>query len=377
MIYFYVGIGVAIYVTSYFHFYAKKPRIYVKSSSKLQNFLSHHVPSLHRCYYPPFWCPEGRLQTIVRVFLPFNKQIKYRREIVPAPDGGQFYVDWFDNDDNKKYPDKTKRPTIFIVPGLTSTSKSNYVQSMVDILGDHGFRVMIIINRGLDGMEVLTPKAYCATHTMDMEVVIKIFKERYPEAPLFCIGISMGSLMLGRYMAQTKSDCKLVGAILHSCPFSPPHGTTSLERWENRILFNSFLTKGLKELYGKVSHMFHDLVDHEEVLQSKTIREYDSSFTSKVFGYDSVEEYYKDAVLTAEKLSSFSVPTLCVASDDDPFLPYDALPRTEVMETDNVALAVTYGGGHVSHMDGFNPFSKTYFEEVMEQFIPAVFEEVQ
>lgn len=80
------------------------------------------------------------------------------REVVETIDGGQIYVDWVNNDSSSQYPDADRRPTVFIVPGLTSTSQSNYVVSMVDLLTQKGYRCMVIINRGLDGMEILVRK---------------------------------------------------------------------------------------------------------------------------------------------------------------------------------------------------------------------------
>lgn len=49
-----------------------------------------------------------------------------------------------------------------------------------------------------------------------------------------------------------------------------------------------------------------------------------------------------------------------------------ALPKTEIVNSDNVALLMTHGGGHVTHLQGFNPFGKNYFEQVMEEFFDAI-----
>lgn len=57
--------------------------------------------------------------------------------------------------------------------------------------------------------------------------------------------------MVGRYLAQKRDDSKLAGAMLWSCPFSPVEGSKSLEKWENRVLFNYHLTRGLKNIYNK------------------------------------------------------------------------------------------------------------------------------
>jgi predicted alpha/beta-fold hydrolase len=58
------------------------------------------------------------------------------------------------------------------------------------------------------------------------------------------------------------------------------------------------------------------------LLQSKTIREFDSSYTAKQFGYKDVESYYTDATIH-DKLHKIEVPLLCLSAGDDPFQPLE------------------------------------------------------
>lgn len=53
-----------------------------------------------------------------------------------------------------------------------------------------------------------------------------------------------------------------------------------------------------------------------------------------------------------------------------------ALPFKQAEDSEHVALIVTHGGGHVSHMDGVNPFAKSYFEKIMQQFMSGIFSEI-
>ena len=56
-------------------------------------------------------------------------------------------------------------------------------------------------------------------------------------------------------------------------------------------------------------------------LQSSTVREFDTEFTAKLFGYDSWQEYYADAS-SHDKLHHVKVPVLAVNAADDPFFPH-------------------------------------------------------
>lgn len=57
-------------------------------------------------------------------------------------------------------------------------------------------------------------------------------------------------------------------------------------------------------------------------IQSNTLREFDSAFTAKHFGYKNVNEYYANATLH-KKLHFIHVPLLCLTAADDPFQPFD------------------------------------------------------
>lgn len=56
--------------------------------------------------------------------------------------------------------------------------------------------------------------------------------------------------------------------------------------------------------------------------QSRTIREFDSNFTAKQFGFKDVNDYYTHATLH-NKLHKITVPTLCISAGDDPFQPFE------------------------------------------------------
>jgi abhydrolase domain-containing protein 1/3 len=54
------------------------------------------------------------------------------------------------------------------------------------------------------------------------------------------------------------------------------------------------------------------------VLSSKTIKEFDDRFTSRLFGYTDVKDYYNDACLVG-KLKLMKIPVLALNAEDDPF----------------------------------------------------------
>lgn len=89
-------------------------------------------------------------------------------------------------------------------------------------------------------------------------------------------------------------------------------------------MLNSHLAGALCNTVKKYDILFKDEYEWkmDKVLQSKTIKEFDSHFTSIHFGYGNVANYYKQATLH-NKLHKIKVPTLCLSAADDPFQPLD------------------------------------------------------
>lgn len=71
-------------------------------------------------------------------------------------------------------------------------------------------------------------------------------------------------------------------------------------------------------IYFIPNYRFNYLSNNFYIFKSKTIREFDSNYTIKLFGHESVEEYYKVASLH-DKLDRIKVPCLCLNAADDPF----------------------------------------------------------
>ena len=69
-------------------------------------------------------------------------------------------------------------------------------------------------------------------------------------------------------------------------------------------------------------------------MQSKTVSEFDEHLTAPLFGYKSVEEYYK-ATNNSDKLHKISIPYICLTATDDPFVP-------EKCEGENIILPLQY-----------------------------------
>ncbi|NXB47237.1 ABHD3 Phospholipase, partial [Leucopsar rothschildi] len=349
-----------------------KPQL-VASNDRFCRFLEEYCPVVTETYYPTIWCWEGRVQTLLRPFITSRPQVQYRNELIKTADGGQISLDWFDNNDSSYYPDASTRPTVLLLPGLTGTSKESYILHMIHQSETLGYRCVVFNNRGIAGEELLTPRTYCAANTEDLEAVIHHVHSLYPSAPFMAAGVSMGGMLLLNYLGKTGRDTPLMAAAIFSAGWNVFESVESLEKPLNWLLFNYYLTACLQSSISRHRQMLEKLFDMDLVMKARTVREFDKQFTSVMFGYRSIDDYYEDAS-PCRKLKSVGIPVLCLNSVDDVFSPAHAIPVETAKQNANVALVLTSCGGHIGFLEGIWPRKCTYMDRVFKQFVQAMFE---
>jgi predicted alpha/beta-fold hydrolase len=130
----------------------------------------------------------------------------------------------------------------------------------------------------------------------------------------------------GNYLSEHADEAKkiLTAAKIISAPWDVQKGAVSIEKPYLNNMLNSHLAGALCNTVKKYDILFKEEYEWnmEKVLKSKTIKEFDSHFTSIHFGYGDVDNYYSKATMH-NKLHKIKVPTLCLSAADDPFQPLD------------------------------------------------------
>ena len=378
-----LGSFAVAYGTYYLLFVVRKPRLLFKTDSTLGNFLLNRCPILSESYWPTFWCFEGRFQTVVASVIKSHPMIKYRRELVQIPDGGELYLHWVDSDIDSKLSDENTHPTVLILPGLTGTYNNNYILQLVMTMKNLGFRVVVFNNRGLAGCKLKTPKAFCAAYTDDLEFVLSHIHGIYPTIPLIAIGYSLGGIILTNYLSKLgphNRDVGLIGAMTVSVPWDIFKSTESLEEPLNYLLFNRHLTNLLHGIFKEniamaELHKNELPFDIDHILKARTVQDFDNRVIAPMFGFKNSSEYYSAATLHTKPLHTINVPLLCLSSADDPFAPLHSIPIDLIKKCPNVVLVLTDYGGHTSFVEGVFPFGQSYMDRLAGQFAKAIFEQ--
>lgn len=256
-----LGIGFCIY---YFCEVVKTPLL-VCANGPFRSFLETNIPLVQNKFWPTLWCFESRAQTIMASILRSRilPYLEYRREILALSDGGEVALDWAEKDCS------ITSPIVVILPGLTGGSQAEYVKCLVSAARKNGIRCVIFNNRGLGGLQLKTPRTYCAANSDDLSEVIEHVKKLHPHVPLGATGISMGGLILGNYLAQKGliARSKLRACLIISVPWNVFAATKSTE--EN--YFNRMLNKHLASNLCRTMQRHRDVgpfnVDMDTVLK--------------------------------------------------------------------------------------------------------------
>ncbi|CAG5133383.1 unnamed protein product [Candidula unifasciata] len=362
-----------LYAAYYFLYVGKRPEI-ACGDEDLRQFIDQHCPISREKYWPTWWCIESHAQTLVRTALQSDLPIVYTGELVRTQDGGEILLDWHDCEETSPYPSET-RPTIVFLPGLTGSSKENYILHLVSDASQMGYRSVVFNNRGTGDSSLKTPRTYCAANVDDLTLVVSHIREKYPQAPLIGVGISLGGMILFNYLARVGSQTDLLAAMIFSPAYDLHESSSSLDRPLNYWLFNRQLAHSLCDIFRRNIDTFerHLDIDPAHVLESESIKDFDERLTIKLFGFESAEHYYKAACLSS-KVHTLAKPVVCLSAADDPFAPEYSIPTALAQRSPNIAIIKTSHGGHIGFLEGFFPRNSNYMNRWFQQFVSAVFQ---
>lgn len=362
--------GVLLAFLIYYILEVAKQPVLVCQNGKFKSFLLECCPILQERYWPTLWCFGTHAQTafanILRGRLP---DLPYQREILKMEDTGIVSLDWLESNVSS---DSAPKPVVLFLPGLTGHSQAEYIKSLVPVAQKLGCKCVVFNNRGRGGVDILTSRTYSACNTEDLQEVLSHILKLYPKSPIYGVGISLGGIILGHYLSKSGTNSCVSAALLISTAFDIHAGEASLSLPGLNLMLNKHLSQRLCEMIRPHKQKFtqRDL-NMEYVLESKTIKDFDERFTTKLFGYENVEEYYSDATLRG-KMSNIKVPLLCVNAADDMFCPVNAIPCQEVLNTRNIAIVISSRGGHIGFMDGILPAAPFFSDRLFEQYLKGL-----
>mmetsp|Transcript_41554 Transcript_41554/g.50382 ORF Transcript_41554/g.50382 Transcript_41554/m.50382 type:complete len:455 (-) Transcript_41554:529-1893(-) len=336
----------------------------------------------------------GTFFTILGAFVKMHRfpPVNYVREMHTCKDGGTIGLDWVEpkSGDPKKnspildseYNANSTDPIVIIQHGNNGGSKISFVLHIAwRIQRETNWRVVVMLCRGCSGVELTTPQVYNTVHITDFIETVDKVRKRYPKAPLYAMGWSLGATIVGRFIGETGKKCELNGAILVS-----PTWDFLLDKKKPTIWFDVWaemaLAPALKDNVRKNKQKLEELgkdgvVDLDHVLKSKNVKEFDIRCQVPRSPYKSVDEYYKYAspALYSENIT---VPTLSINAQDDPISYIEAVHDTKAGP--GLVFAMPTTGGHCAMIEfgskmNNSKYMQSYPDRAIMEWISVLEEE--
>eukprot|EP01001_Neometanema_parovale_P006823 NODE_3166_length_1267_cov_21.944930_g3007_i0.p1 GENE.NODE_3166_length_1267_cov_21.944930_g3007_i0~~NODE_3166_length_1267_cov_21.944930_g3007_i0.p1 ORF type:complete len:372 (+),score=11.86 NODE_3166_length_1267_cov_21.944930_g3007_i0:64-1179(+) len=350
----------AAYVRYYLTRVAGRPQIFVRPDCPFASVV-HKCPDLVNTFYPTFWCAGAHAQTLVAVLGRNRVNVHYTREMLAMPDGGSVALDW--SRFERSVPGTT--PLLIILHGVTGGSSESYVTSMVAEANKNGWDAVVFNQRGCADSELSSPRAYCAAVSDDLTVVVTYIHQQAKGSPLLAVGYSMDANVLVKYLGEAGASTPISAAVSMGNPLDCLHCANLLKNSPfGRNVYGRAIVRNLQKYVNRHKHILPPLAQVAEKCSS--VWDFDDRITSVHFDFGTAENYYREAS-SSRRLSGVRVPLLCVNAEDDPLAP--ARKEYNEMTSPHVILATTKRGGHLGWLEGAWPFSTSWSDRVVSQFL--------
>jgi predicted alpha/beta-fold hydrolase len=287
-----------------------------------------------------------------------------RREALTTPDGDELLVDHVDGPPGS--------PLVILLHGLEGSSYSVYIQGLLLEVRRRGWRGAAMNFRSCarapsDLSRMLPnrrPRMYHSGDTGDLDFLAKLLASREPGTPLYAVGVSLGGNVLLKWLGESGGDVPVAAAAAISTPYDLAASAAHLESSLGRLYTRGFLAT-LKHKARDAAVRFPEAagrIDLPRTLASRTFREFDDAANAPLHGFADADDYYAKSSSLAY-LGRIARPALCLSSEDDPFLPREALARSREAASPSVDFRITSRGGHIGFVSGSTPWRPSYWAE--------------
>jgi predicted alpha/beta-fold hydrolase len=312
-----------------------------------------------------WWIPGAHFQTTWGRFGRSRRLVAFEREVLITPDDDDLVLD--------HVPGPPGSPRVLLLHGLEGSSYAVYMLGLARLFQREGWRATAVNFRycARDPRQLRSwlpnrrPRLYHSGETTDLDLVVRTLAAREPGVPLFAVGVSLGGNVLLKWLSETGARSAIEAAATISVPYDLAAAARHLERRSARMYVAHFLRTLKRKALDVMARFPRETaqLDAGRVRGARTFVEFDDAMTAPLHGFASADDYYLRSS-SLRYLPQIEVPTLCVSSTDDPFLPGEALARARAAASEDVEMVVKGWGGHAAFIAGRWPWRPLYWAEV-------------
>lgn len=305
-------------------------------------------------FQPPWMFRNGHIQTLAGTYL-FGRTA--HRLLLPTPTVlHEVSVDCGDRvvfHDDCPVTWKPGDRVAVLLHGLAGSHQSPYMKRIATQLYQRGVRTMRLDFRGCGAGVTLARYPYHSGRTDDLKATISTVQALCPESPVCLIGFSMGGNIALKLLGET-GPANGVARAVAVCP--PIDLSVTIDFIGNGLarVYDAYFAKTCIKNVRRRQILRPDAVIPDGWFERppRTMREFDETFTAPVCGFNSAAHYYECAS-SRPYLPTITVPTLIIAAQDDPVIPF--APFTETSLSSSTLLRAPRHGGHIGFVTTRGP----------------------
>ena len=239
-----------------------------------------------------------------------------------------------------------RHPTLVVVHGLEGSSRSGYMLGTANQAVQQGFSVLRLNQRNCGGTEQLTPTLYNSGLSGDLRAAVMELIERDALAEVFVAGFSMGGnlalKMAGEMAAAAPAQVRGVVAV---CPAIDLAVCADAVGEPRNFIYERHFVRSLKKRMQRKARLFPERYPLDGLGRVRSVREFDDVITARFCGFRDADDYY--ARSSARRvLAGIAVPTLIIAAQDDPMVPFSSFDDPAIRANPHITLLAPRYGGH-------------------------------
>lgn len=297
---------------------------------------------------PPFqplrFMRNPHVQTIAALFFrgQADREVA-RRQVVRLSDQDRLVV----HDNLPRQWNSGDRIAI-LMHGLCGSHASPCVVRAASKLRDLGVRTVRVDFRGQGESALISRHHLHAGCSQDLRDVVQYVHRLSPTSPISLVGFSLGGSILLKALGEWSSAHPdfVDSAVAVSPPVDLAWSCANLQVNGNR-LYDYYFARTIKQNLVARRRKVAGLVDnHLNPLPDRLVH-LDDQFTAPVWGFDGARDYYRSCS-SGPLLKEVHVPTVILASRDDPVVPFAMYSHWRM--SSRIQQVTTSHGGHLGFL---------------------------
>lgn len=309
-------------------------------------------------YEKPWHFFNAHIETIFPSVFSKQYAVNYERKKLELSDGDFLDLDWIRGGNRK---------LLIISHGLEGSTERHYVKRAADYFQNKQWDILAWNTRGCGGETNRLARSSHHGETHDLAAIVDHALTHSEYESIVLLGISMGGCQTVKYFGEFETDDRILGGFTASVSCQLRDTSIAAEGNLGGFYAKVFLNSLKKNLKLKAKQ--HKEISEIDIDEIKSFDDFHRDVTLKIYGFDSVEDFYKQSSC-GNYFEGITKPVFILNAQNDPLLGSGCFPYDEIGEHQYVYLETPKHGGHVGFELQGKPHS--YIEVCAENFINEI-----